>query len=160
VRSFATRFGRDLGAFAASNAGFMYLSSSSKNAIITIDPDGQQGLLAGDRTALHHPSGLAVGLDGSLFVANKSGRNILIFAPGSKGNVSPAGEISGPATSLVAPQAVATDAAGNVYVFDGPTFTQGPEADHFVRVFAAGVRGNTAPTTSYPVKTKCWANAP
>jgi hypothetical protein len=160
VRSFATPFGRNMGAFAAATSGSMYLSSSSKSAIITIDPDGRQGLLAGDRTALHHPSGLAAGPDGSLFVANTSGRNILIFSPGSEGNVSPAGEISGPATLLIAPQAIATDAAGNVYVFDGPKFTQGSGADHFVRVFAATARGNAVPTASYPVKTKCWVNAP
>ena len=155
---FATTFGRDMDAFAADSAGYFYLSSASNNAIVTVGKKGPQAMIAGSRTTLDHPIGLAVGSDGSLYVANTSGKSILVFPRGSSGNVAPARKIAGDATELVAPQAVAIDAAGKLYVFDGPVTATGSGGRHYVRVYGAGAGGNVAPDQSYSVNTKCWAN--
>jgi hypothetical protein len=157
--SFATPFGRNMDAFAADSAGYFYLSSASNNAIVTVGKTGHQSLIAGSGTNLDRPLGLAVGRDGSLYVANTLGKSILVFARGSSGNVAPVREISGDATGLAAPQALAIDAAGKLYVFDGPVTAWGSGAQHYVRVYDASANGNTAPLQSYPVNTRCWANA-
>jgi hypothetical protein len=156
--SFATTFGRNMNAFAPDSAGYWYLSSASNNAILTIDATGEQSTISGAKTGLNAPLGLAVSRDGSLFVANASANDILIFARGSSGDVAPIGRIAGPATELVAPQALAIDATGKLYVFDGPRVESGFGAAHYVRVYDVTARGNAAPLQSYPVQTKCWAN--
>ena len=158
--SFATTFGRNMDAFAVDSAGYFFLSSASNDAIVTVDKTGHQSLIAGSRTTLNHPVGLAVGSDGSLYVANTSGKNILVFPRGSSGNVAPARVIAGDTTELVAPQSLAIDAAGKLYVFDGPVTAAGSGGQHFVRVYGNGASGSVAPTQSYAVNTKCWANAP
>lgn len=158
-RSFETIFGRSMGAFAPDAAGYFYFSSASNNAILTIKRDHGQSVIQGPATGLNEPIGLAVSRDGSLFVANTGGKNVLVFARGSSGNVAPVARIEGPATLLVAPQSLAIDMAGRLYVFDGPRTTSALDPKHYVRIFAGDARGNVAPLQSYGVKTKCWANA-
>jgi hypothetical protein len=158
--TFATRFGRNMDAFAADSAGYFYLASASNDAVLAIDARGHQSVLSGTRTELNHPLGLTVNRDGLLFVANTSGNDILIFARNSSGDAAPIGKIAGPATGLAAPQALAIDAAGKLYVFDGPQTTLGWGGQHYVRVYGSTARGDAAPLESYPVKTKCWLNAP
>lgn len=158
-RSFETVFGRNMGAFAPDAAGYFYFSSASNDAIIAVKREHGQSVIHGPATDLHAPIGLAVSRDGSLFVANTGGKNVLVFARGSSGNAAPAARIEGPATQLIAPQALAIDAAGRLYVFDGPRTTSALDPKHYVRVFAGDARGNVAPLQSYEVQTKCWANA-
>jgi len=158
--SFATTFGRSMDAFAVDSSGYFYLSSAINNALIVIDPKGHQSLITGGKTMLNHPVGLAVGRDGTLLVANRDGNSILAFARGSAGNVPPTGQIGGSTSELIAPQALAIDAAGKLYVFDGPVTAGGSGAQHYVRVYNAGARGDVAPMRSYLVNTRCWVNAP
>jgi len=157
-RSFETVFGRNLSAFAPDAAGYFYFSSASNNAILAVKREHGQSVIQGPATELNDPIGLAVSRDGSLFVANAGGKNVLVFARGSSGNVAPMARIEGPATQLIAPQSLAIDAAGRLYVFDGPRTTTTLDPKHYVRVFAGDARGNVAPLRSYEVKTKCWAN--
>lgn len=157
---FRTPFGRNMSAFAVDSAGYSYLSSASNNAIVVVGPRGQQSVIGGSNTQLKHPIGLAVGKDGTLFVANADGRNILKFARGSTGDVAPIGQIAGRSSALIAPQALAIDSAGKLYVFDGPITAAGYGAQHYVRVYDAQGGGDIAPLESYPVQTKCWVNAP
>ncbi|MFZ1018180.1 MAG: hypothetical protein WAN39_09935 [Candidatus Cybelea sp.] len=156
---FATTFGRNMDAFAADNAGHFYLSAASKNAIVTVGADGTQGVLTGIKTGLNYPLGLAVNREGALYVANTGSNEVLIFARGSTGDAGPVARLSGPATQLVAPQALAIDASGKLYVFDGPQTAQGFGATHHVRVYDAGAHGNVPPIQTYDVQTKCWTNA-
>jgi len=157
---FATTFGRNMDAFAADSSGYFYFSSASNDAILTVAADGKQGVLSGEKTGLDRPLGLAVNRAGGLYVANSGTNEILVFPRGSSGNVGPIARIAGPATQLVEPQALAFDASGKLYVFDGPQSTRGFGAVHHVRVYDAQAYGNVAPVQTYDVQTKCWANAP
>ncbi|HLY03248.1 MAG TPA: hypothetical protein VKR56_12230 [Candidatus Cybelea sp.] len=159
-RSFETAFGRNMNAFAPDAAGYFYFSSASNDAILAVRPQGGQSVIEGPETNLDDPIGLAVDRDGSLFVANAAGKNVLVFARGASGSTAPAARIEGPATQLVAPQALAIDSAGRLYVFDGLRTSSAIDSKHYVRVYAANARGNVAPLQSYEVKTKCWTNAP
>lgn len=159
ARSFKTDFGRNMDAFAPDSAGYFYFSSRSNNAILTVEPKNHQSAISGSETGLNGPLGLAVNSDGSLFVANPGDKNILVFARGSAGNTAPIDRIEGPATQLIAPQALAIDAKGRLYVFDGPQTTSVGGGRHYVRVYSADARGNVAPLASYEVTTKCWTNA-
>jgi hypothetical protein len=158
-RSFETVFGRNMGAFAPDAAGYFYFSSGSNNAILVVKREHGQFVIKGPATDLNDPIGLAVNRDGSLFVANTGGKNVLVFARGSSGNAAPVARIEGPATQLIEPQSLAIDASGRLYVLDGPRTTSALDPKHYVRVFAGDARGNVAPLQSYEVKTKCWANA-
>ncbi len=157
--NFDAVFAQSVDAFAPDSAGYSYLSSASNDAIIAVEPEGRQTVIRGSETGLNHPLGLAVDRDGSLVVANANAKSILIFARGSSGNATPAARIEGPATQLIAPKALAIDAAGKLYVFDGPQTTSLGGAPHDVRVYAASATGNVAPLRSYEVNTKCWTNA-
>ena len=148
-----------MNAFAPDAGGHFYFSSGSNDAILVVRPERGQSVIRGPKTDLNDPIGLAANRDGSLFVANAGGKNVLVFARGSSGNSAPVARIEGPATQLAAPQAVAIDAAGRVYVFDGPRTTSAVDVKHYVRVYAASARGDVPPLRSYEVNTKCWANA-
>jgi len=158
--SFKTVFGRNMNAFAPDAAGYFYLASASKEAIVAVGPEGRQSVIAGPATGLDDPLGLAVNVRGALFVANARGKNLLVFARGFAGNAAPMARIEGPATLLIAPQALAIDAAGRLYVFDGPQTASTGGGAHYVRVYGTNARGNVAPLRSYEVKTTCWLNAP
>src|ERR1700676_2069576 len=71
-----------------------------------------------------------------LYVAD--GANVDIFPVTASGNVAPTAQITGAATTLSGPAAVAKDSVGNLYVAD---FNAGA-----IDVFAAGSTGNVAPT--------------
>ncbi|MGB8910469.1 MAG: hypothetical protein WCC84_17125 [Candidatus Cybelea sp.] len=160
TRSFVTTFGRRMDAFAVDSAGYFYLSSTINDAIIVMDPKGHQSLIKGGKTELNHPVGLAVSRNGTLLVANREGNSILAFARGATGNEPPTSQIGGSTTELIAPQALAIDAAGKLYVFDGPVTAGGAGTRHYVRIYDVGARGDVAPLRSYSVNTKCWVNAP
>jgi hypothetical protein len=160
VRNFTTAFGRSMNAFAPDSSGRFYLSSGSNDAIIALENGGRQSTIAGSKTDLNDPLGLAVNREGALFVANAGGKDILVFAGGSTGNTTPVARIVGDATQLVEPQALAFDGAGRLYVFDGPRAASFAGGRHYVRVYGRNARGNVRPIESYEVKTKCWANAP
>lgn len=159
ARSFRTVFGRNMDAFAPDSAGYFYLSSGSNDAIVALAPNGRQSTIEGPQTGLNDPQGLAVNRNGELFVANAGDRSILVFARGASGNTAPIARIAGSATQLLMPQALAIDATGRLYVFDGPRTTSLGGGRHYVRVYAANAVGDAAPLASYDVQTKCWTNA-
>jgi hypothetical protein len=102
------------------------------------------GTIAGGKTNLNGPIGIAFDATGNLYVANQYGRKgIDVFAAGSMGNVAPAQVISGPATQLVQAQQAVPDASLNVHAI---SFGPGENGNSVVLTFAAGANGNVAPT--------------
>jgi hypothetical protein len=86
--------------------------------------------------------GMATDGSGNLYVANEPAANItnvLVFAPSASGDVAPIRTIGGNAN--ITTGAVASDAAGNIYV-SGETITPALPA---VLEFAAAANGNVAP---------------
>ncbi len=79
----------------------------------------------------NHPQGLVPG-------------SVTEYAPGSNGDVAPIATISGPHTGLNAPQGIALDARGNIYV--GAHFENGTGGiDGRVTIYPAGSNGDVAP---------------
>lgn len=83
--------------------------------------------IAGSKTLLHNPAGIALDLTGDIYVASESGRRfrphqsydggrVTVYSAGSNGNVAPIATISGTGTGLAYPVSVALDSAHNIYV--------------------------------------------
>jgi hypothetical protein len=97
--------------------------------------------IAGRKTRLGPPEGLAEDALGALYVANGISNDILVFAPGATGDVKPMRDISGKKTLLNNPTGLWLDSAGDVYVANG-----GGTFGGSVEEFAANANRNAAPT--------------
>jgi hypothetical protein len=118
-------------------AGNVNVSSYDPNAMPSTPPLIR---IAGQKTKLSQPEGLAVDSNGALHVADGIGNDILTFAPGAIGNAKPASFIKGTMTFLNSPNGLALDPAGDVYVANG-----GGPFGGSVTEFAPGAAGNIAP---------------
>ncbi len=97
---------------------------------VTIYAAGSNGdaapiaVIGGSNAGLGWPLGIAVDSGGKIYVANisypneNSGSSVLVYSPGSNGNVAPIATISGSNTGLTFPRGVAVDSSGNIYVAD------------------------------------------
>jgi hypothetical protein len=130
------------------NQGRLYVSIPTTNTIVRFDnaftaTGGATpgGTLAGAATQLASPQHLLIDAQNNrLYVANLAASSILVFdnATTKTGNTAPDRTISGAATTLNAPNALALDSGNSLlYVADGPN----------VLVFAnpATINGNTSP---------------
>ena len=128
--------------------GRLYVSIPTTNTVVRFDNASTAtggatpgATLAGVATQLSSPQHLFIDTQNNrLFVANLAASSILVFenATTKTGNTAPDRTISGPATTLNAPNALAVDTGNNVlYVADGPN----------VLVFAnaSTITGNTPP---------------
>jgi NHL repeat len=115
---------------------------------IAVFKAGRRGNIAPDRriagTAadFHSPAGVAVDANGNIYVADSCqgyacAGDVQVFAAASNGNVASIRTISGDATHLAAPEGIALDAAGNLYVANVST--------NAITVYSAGASGNAAP---------------
>ena len=143
-------------AIAVDSHGKIYLADSggqnmtARIAVFAANSDGNVppiATIAGDKTGLADPSGLAVDSAGDLYVLNDNGGDdkrgsIAVYSPGTNGNVAPKATIADGVhdknTQLNTPRALALDSAGNIYV----TNASGIDT---VTVYAAGKFGNIAP---------------
>jgi hypothetical protein len=96
--------------------------------------------LAGRKTHLGPPEGLAEDPLGALYVANGISNEILVFAPGANGDAKPGRNISGTKTLLNNPTGLALDSSGNIYVANG-----GGTFGGSVEEFAATANKNAVP---------------
>jgi hypothetical protein len=119
-------------------AGNVNVSSYDPNALPSTPPLVR---IAGQKTKLSQPEGLAVDSAGALHVADGIGNDILTYAAGAAGNAKPASSIKGSLTGLNSPTGLALDLAGDVYVANG-----GGQFGGSVAEFAAGASGDVAPT--------------
>jgi hypothetical protein len=103
--------------------------------------------ILGKRTKLtsDEPAAIAVDNDQKIYATNNGGNSndsVLVFAAGAIGDMQPIQRISGAKTGLSAPQGIAVDSEGNIYVSSlGCEGCSGPA----VLVFAAGANGNKKP---------------
>ena len=99
--------------------------------------------ISGSNTGLDENDDMSLEPDGTLVVGNFTdaagdGGSVVVFSPGSCGNVTPAETISGSNTGLNLVDGVGTDAAGTIFADS----TEG----NSIQVFPAGANGNVAPT--------------
>src|ERR1700683_3645663 len=133
-------------------AGNIYVANLSN--IVTEYAPGSNGnaapraTISGSDTMLAGPSGIALDSHGKIYVANLIGGasaagSISIYSSGSNGDATPSTVITGPATSLSAPEALAIDGVGSIYVANlaGGTSNLGS-----ITVYASGSTGNATPS--------------
>lgn len=94
-------------------------------------------IIAGARTALQEPMGVACGPSGQLYVANSGNNSITVYGEHARGDVGPVRTIAGRNTKLDRPVGVAVDSTGAIYVVN--------EGDNSVVRYHFGASGNAAP---------------
>jgi hypothetical protein len=125
----------------------LYATNDSTFQSVTVYPAGAKEDatpiqdITGSYTELGYPFDVAVDGNGDMYVVNREGGSskegsITVYAAGATGNVAPIATISGSATGLANPLAIALDPVnGDIYVGDGNS----------VLFYAAGSNGNVAP---------------
>lgn len=129
-----------------------YGGGSNGIGTITVYAAGSDGdttpiaSIAGLRTGLENPFGIAVDSSGKIYVANFAGGrgtgSVSVYAARSNGNVAPIATIVGADTGLDNPSGIAIDSGGKIYVANrggGRTSTSS------VTVYPAGSNGNVKP---------------
>ncbi len=116
--------------------------------------------IAGSKTLLNYPYGIALDSDQNIYVANASGGpvvpheiyavgSVTVYPAGSSGNIAPMAVISGSRTGLALPLGIAVDSEGNIYA--GNLNTANTKNSTFnvaygsITVYAPGSKGNVAP---------------
>lgn len=101
-----------------------------------------KGIIAGNKTNLNDPAGLAFDAAGNLYVANQVKNGVAVYAAGSEGNVAPTQLIAGKTTELVHAEQAVPDANLNIHAVEFAGYdSKGSSA----LTFAAGSNGDAAP---------------
>ena len=114
--------------------------------------------IAGSKTLLDYPTGIALDPRENIYVANEFGGpvaphdsfdrgRITVYPTGSSGNIAPIATIRGAATGLAYPVAIALDSGGNIYVANEYTAnaSSGLGWDASITAYPAGSKGNAPP---------------
>ena len=129
-------------------SGNIYVSNTG-NWSVTVYRPGATGdakpleTIKGPKTELAFPIGVAIdSVNGDIYVSNNrlssyGNGSVTIYPPGADGDVSPIGIIEGSGTSLVFPNCLALDAAGNIYVNN---------RYNYITYYPAGTTGDASPT--------------
>jgi 6-phosphogluconolactonase (cycloisomerase 2 family) len=152
-------------------SGKIYVLNSAENpkGNITVYPplETSTGILneapiaaiAGSKTLLENPTGIALDSRGNIYVANELGGpfvrgarfdkgRLTVYPVGSNGNMAPIATISGAATGLAFPVGIALDSDGNIYVANGLTANtrSNLKFDPSITVYPGGSTGNAPPS--------------
>ncbi len=102
--------------------------------------------IAGRRTGLDNPFGIALDSSGKIYVANFIGGrgtgSVTVYPADSNGNVAPIATIIGADTGLDNPSGIAVDSSGKIYVANRGG---GRTSESSITVYAAGSNGNVKP---------------
>jgi len=140
-------------ALAVDGSGYLYVANAASGAVTVYGPAANGNAapvraIAGTNTTIGTTTNalqsLAVDAAGTVYAAvsnNGTGGAILVFPPGSNGNVAPSTAIAGAHTGIDGPIAVALDASVNLYAIDAQGST--------VIVFAPGATGNATPARTF-----------
>ncbi|MGH7815374.1 MAG: NHL repeat-containing protein [Candidatus Binataceae bacterium] len=115
-------------------------------------------VVAGARTGLNDPDGVAVDSNSTIYVANYSGGpqgngSITIYRRSGNGDLALSATIAAPEdgrdrTGLDAPVAIALDSHGNIYVANDGRALDGIATLPNINIYSPNANGNTAPITS------------
>jgi sugar lactone lactonase YvrE len=155
-------------AIALDASGKIYVLSGAENRITVYSSlETSTGILneapiasiAGSKTRLDNPAGIALDSQGDIYVANDLGGPVVphesydrgtvtIYPAGSHGNVTPIATISGAATGLAYPVGIAVDSSGNIYVSNSGTANTSSDLEYrsSITVYPAGSNGNAPPS--------------
>jgi sugar lactone lactonase YvrE len=114
--------------------------------------------VAGSKTLLDNPTGIALDSQGKMYVANdlhvpvkqdKSfdrGR-LTVYPAGSSGNIAPIATISGAKTGLALPRGITLDSDDNIYVANQYTANSGSDLKYYgsITIYPAGSKGDAPP---------------
>ena len=131
-------------AVATDSSGQIYVGGSTATAgsyEISVYPAGSAGAATPTRTIMEtsvQPTGMAIDSTGLLYVTGPTA-NVSVFAATASGAATPVNTIAGALTQLTNPNAIAVDAAKNIYV------TNVSKTTGTILVFASGATGNVAP---------------
>ena len=133
------------GILAIDAAGNMYVPNGAGGTILEFSSTANGNVapianISGGNTGIGLPQGVAIGPTGKIYVANEATPdldNVLVFAAGANGNVSPLATITDSVTAFGNVRAIAVDSTGKIYVTDS--------SNNNVSVFAASANGNSAP---------------
>jgi 6-phosphogluconolactonase (cycloisomerase 2 family) len=115
--------------------------------------------IAGIKTLLDDPLGIAIDSQNNIYVANERGGpvvrgkhfdkgSITVYPAGSDGNIAPLATISGKATGLSFPVSIALDSSDNIYVgnFYIANVKNPLNLGGSITVYPAGSKGNASPS--------------
>jgi hypothetical protein len=115
--------------------------------------------IAGSKTLLDDPLGIAIDSHNNIYVANDRGGpvvrgkhfdkgSITVYPAGSDGNIAPLATISGKATGLSFPVSIALDSSDNIYVgnFNIANVKNPISLGGSITVYPAGSKGNASPS--------------
>ncbi|HUO05001.1 MAG TPA: NHL repeat-containing protein [Candidatus Binataceae bacterium] len=140
----------EAGAVALDSRGNIYVASYGNSSVVEYSPNPADGNLAptaeisGANTGLSGPTAIALDSTDNIYVTDYQGA-VLVFAAGSHGDVSPTSKVSGTitgadGTGLSAPEGIAVDSHGNIYVTNSKTDT--------INIYPAGSNGQKAPNNA------------